>query len=112
MNPDEIAAIQEAKRRMTGQPASGAGFTGGAQQANAMMPTQNLSSTAQQPNPVAQYAQGGQPVSMPPTPMQRFANPNLSDQTQALETGKPDQTTMVLKSLTKFLDKMTTPQGV
>lgn len=111
MNPDDTMAIQEAMRRMTGQAASGAGFSGGMPQANAMMPTQRISTQPQ--NPVAQFAQAQQaptPQMGGGSPMQRFINP---DQTAALDTAKPDQTTIVLKSLTKFLDRITPqPQGM
>lgn len=67
MNPDAVAAVQEALRRRAGLGDSGAGITGGAPAANA----QTVS------NPVAQ--QGQVPMQNPNSPMPPTTMPTAND---------------------------------
>jgi hypothetical protein len=98
MNPEEqFPLVMEAIRRKAGMGDSGAGVPGGAPVANSPAPS----------NPVAQQGMTPQqPAPTPEAPSGPFAS---SSATSALSQALPGEANLILKSLTKTLDRLTTP---
>lgn len=89
------AAIQEAKRRYTGQQPSGAGISGGMQATNEMSAG----------NPVAQMGQAN--PALPPTSTNALDNTGTSEQVKTLNQALPQEANTIIKALTKTLDRLT-----
>lgn len=100
MDPEGMAALQEAMRRRQGLPPSSAGIPGGAQAANANTPANPMASQGMTPQQPA--GQG----SMPPAPTAE--NP-LAGAQSMLAKAAPDGATMIIKSFADYLKRMPIP---